>query len=112
MRREVIELSFSTVLQDGQVGEMVLAYLRQAAPPDLYKTFADLYPIRANHSVGRFYPRNGDAMLKAKRGEVKNKERRFAECRNSPDPRGDRSPEHDDGAVSLNPYSCPQACQR
>jgi hypothetical protein len=38
MRREVIELSFSTVLQDGQVGEMVLAYLRQAAPPDLYKT--------------------------------------------------------------------------
>jgi hypothetical protein len=41
-------------------------------------------------------------MLKAKRGEVKNKERRKPECRNSPDPRGDRSHNMIDGAVSLN----------
>lgn len=37
MRREVIERAFQQCCKDGQVGEMVLAYLRQAAPPDLYK---------------------------------------------------------------------------
>ena len=37
LRRQVIEETFKQCCQDGQVGEMVLNYLRQAAPADLYQ---------------------------------------------------------------------------
>ena len=36
-RREMIERVFRQCCKDGQVGEMVLSYLRMAAPPDLYE---------------------------------------------------------------------------
>ena len=36
MLRDVIEDAFQQCCKDGQVGEMVLAYLREAAPEDLY----------------------------------------------------------------------------
>jgi hypothetical protein len=37
LRREVIERAFQQCCKDGQVGKMVLTYLRQAAPADLYE---------------------------------------------------------------------------
>lgn len=37
LRREVIERAFKQCCKDGQVGEMVLNYLRKAAPTDLYE---------------------------------------------------------------------------
>jgi pentatricopeptide repeat protein len=37
LRREIIERAFRQCCNDGQVGEMVLSYLRKAAPSDLYE---------------------------------------------------------------------------
>lgn len=37
LRRDIIERAFRQCCDDGQVGEMVLSYLRKAAPVDLYK---------------------------------------------------------------------------
>ena len=37
LRREIIERAFRQCCNDGQVGEMVLNYLRKAAPADLYE---------------------------------------------------------------------------
>jgi hypothetical protein len=52
MRREVIERAFQQCCKDGQVGEMVLAYLRQAAPADLYRELlADFIRFGATISV-------------------------------------------------------------
>jgi hypothetical protein len=52
LRREVIERAFRQCCKAGQVGEMVLTYLRQAAPADLYEELlADSISSHARVSV-------------------------------------------------------------
>jgi hypothetical protein len=49
MLRAVIEEAFQQCVKDGQVGEMVLTYLREAAPEDLYKEL--LAEVQSSDSV-------------------------------------------------------------
>jgi len=52
LRREVIERAFQQCCKDGQVGEMVLTYLRKAAPPDLYEELlADIMDISSGRKI-------------------------------------------------------------
>lgn len=48
-RGKVIERAFRQCCEDGQVGEMVLAYLRQAAPRELYR---ELIPASSSSRSG------------------------------------------------------------
>ena len=48
LKRMVIEKAFQQCCRDGQVGEMVLAHLRDAAPADLYNELLGSAKIRRN----------------------------------------------------------------
>jgi uncharacterized protein YaaQ len=83
MRREVIERAFQQCCKDGQVGEMVLAYLRQAAPADLYKKLlADF--IRSGATVWTI---SVEDLPQEWRCNVKNKERWSRDRPNNRKPR-------------------------
>jgi hypothetical protein len=91
MRREVIERAFQQCCRDGQVGEMVLAYLRQAAPPDLYKKLlADFIRSGATISVEDL-PQEWRCNVKSKERGGKTKRGGNTSVATAPDPRGDRS---------------------
>ena len=42
-RGEIVEKTFQQCCKDGQVGDMVLAYLRKAAPADIYESLLEDY---------------------------------------------------------------------